>query len=80
MQVQADAPVQLLLGTDLQPALGFRLIGVDANGGTCDLLNPRKSVLPLTQQTDSAAMDALPFPQEEEQPSVCLLQAVKLPP
>ena len=80
VQVQADAPVQLLLGTHLQAALNFQLIGVDTDGGTCDLLNPGKSVLQPTQQTESAAMDGLPFPDKEQQPSVCLLLAVKLHP
>ena len=80
VQVQANAPVQLLLGTDLQPALSFQLIGVDTDGGTCDLLNPTKSGLLPTKRTDTAFRDALPFPDEEQQPSVCLLQAVKLPP
>ena len=80
VQVQANAPVQLLLGTDLQPALGVQLMVVGTNGDAHDLLNPSRSALQATQKIDPLAMDVLPFPAEEEQPSVCLLQAVKLPP
>ena len=29
MQVQMNAPVQVLLGTDLQPSLGFRLVDLE---------------------------------------------------
>ena len=87
VQVQANAPVQLLLGTDLQPTLEVQLMVVGTNGDAHDLLNdahdllnPSRSVLQATQKIDTPAMDVLPFPAEEEQPSVCLLQAVKLPP
>ena len=80
VQVQANAPVQLLLGTELQLALGVQLMVVGTNGDAHDRLNPSRAVLQATQKTDPPAMDVLPFPAEEAQPSVCLLQAVKLPP
>ena len=37
VQVQKDAPVDLLLGTDVHPALGFLLIQYDGNGTANDL-------------------------------------------
>ena len=37
VQVQKDAPVDLLLGTDVHPALGFSLIQCDGNGTASDL-------------------------------------------
>ena len=38
MQVQKDAPVELLLGTDTLPQLGFALLGMDLSETEVDLL------------------------------------------
>ena len=37
VQVQKEAPVDLLLGTNVHPALGFLLIQCDGNGTASDL-------------------------------------------
>ena len=51
-QVEANAPVQLLLGIDFQPALGVQLMVVGTNGDANDSLNPSRSVLQPTQRID----------------------------
>ena len=39
VHVQKDAPVDFLLGTDIQPHLGFHLVQVGQDGTTTNLLN-----------------------------------------
>ena len=87
IQVQDNAPVELLLGTDLQPQLGFRL------------LDEMPSQQPITSQDPTVTPNVLPSLPEELAPSledstkvrtgtppnlgvvgsVCLLQATRIP-
>ena len=65
VQVHGGAPVDLLLGTDLLPHLGFSMVAKSLDGYTLDLLQ---------KQTRT---DCNPG---EHTPVVCLIQATKLPP
>lgn len=78
VQVQMNAPVEVLLGTDLQPSLGFRLFDLDDPSQALDGSKQAQQVL----TGDSKSMDQLTT---EEDPAldtpakVCLLQAVRVP-
>ena len=53
VQVQKDAPVDLLLGTDVQPALGFSLIQCDGSGTASDLTKEGLKWSRLASRTDT---------------------------
>ena len=61
-QVQKDAPVDLLLGTDVQPVLGFSLIQCDGSGTASDLTNEGLKWSKLASRTDTLLSRAEPKP------------------
>ena len=65
--VQNGAPEDLLLGTDLQPQLGFQLSQTSADG-------PAKQLLPASDETNPVTED-----KEQPPPVVRLLQTERLP-
>ena len=66
MQVHSGAPVDLLLGTDLLPCLGFSMFAKKLHGSTLDLLQN-----PVVDGTPTA---------EKDTPVMRLIQATELPP
>ena len=83
VQVQKDAPVKLLLGTDLQPSLGFSLI--QSNGSVAvDLLQKgewtrKKATNPIPKVNPSPPADPV-GDQVVPTHTVRLLQATRIPP
>ena len=72
IQVHVGATVDLLLGADLMSSLGFSLQAKGTDGTTHDLLDSSPSHQPEDQESLSK--------DEEWNPTVRLIQAVKLPP
>jgi hypothetical protein len=68
IQVQKDTPVELLLGTDLQPQLGFLLLDVADEKHPLNLLK--------TEAVDNHNQDHDETPTQSQ---VCLLHAAKVP-
>ena len=66
VQVQQDAPVEFLLGTDLQKRLGFHLYEDDNSA--------RLDSTPVDTPSDVA-----PEPKMDQTANVCLLEAVRVP-
>lgn len=66
VQVQQDAPVEFLLGTDLQKRLGFHLYEDD---------NPAR----LDSTPVDTPSDVAPEPKMDQTANVCLLEAVRVP-
>ena len=66
MQVHSGAPVDLLLGTDLLPHLGFSMVAKKLDGSVLDFLQN-----PVVDGTPTA---------EKDTPVMRLIQATKLPP
>ena len=89
VQVQKDAPVDLLLGTDVQPALGFSLIQCDGSGTASDLTKEGLKWSKLASSTDTllSRVDPKPDPGSEMNKeaktktsvTVKLLQASRIP-
>ena len=77
VQVQMNAPVQVLLGTDLQPRLGFHLVDTE------DPEQTREGRLKLKQQDSvqsSQTTQELPAKRKAAHPAtVHLIQVVKVP-
>ena len=77
LQVQSNAPVDLLLGTDLQPQLGFVLMSVEGDGTGFDLLLEKE-----WKVVNSPVMKT-PGPEAEKPAStsatVHLIQATRVP-
>ena len=69
MRVHSGVPVDLLLGTDLLPHLGFSMVAKKLDGSTLDLL--QKQPHPIVDGRPTA---------EKDTPVVRLIQATKLPP
>ena len=63
VQVQKDAPADLLLGTDVQPALGFSLIQCDSSGTASDLTKEGLKWNKLASRTDTLLSKVDPKPQ-----------------
>ena len=88
IQVQAGAPVDLLLGTDVQPRLGFIFLASDADGSAEELLQGGKWTCDPKSKVKLIAAPATPPPAPEQTKSldptntpvvVNLLQATRLP-
>ena len=89
VQVQKDAPVDLLLGTDVQPALGFSLIQCDGSGTASDLTKEGLKWSKLASRADTllSKVDPKPDPgsvinkeaQTKTGVTVKLLQASQIP-
>ena len=90
--VRKNAPNDLLLGTDVQPQLGFSLVTKDADGGTTDLfaserLTPSESKPTVREESrESPHEPGVTQPVQKEVETrlldgkeVRLLQAVKIP-
>lgn len=91
--IQKDAPLDMLLGTDLQAQLGFLFLQKKTDGTAVDLLQKREWI--ITQADDGAREDhATPCPSEDgemkpdnpsqaavttTEPVVHLIQATRLP-
>ena len=74
--VQKNAPLDLLLGTDLQAQLGFLFLKTETDGTAIDLLGKERwEVTPTEQQRD----DGLPTELPEQTAVVRLVTAVRLP-
>ena len=90
LQVQKDAPVDVLLGTDLLRRLGFSLVCTGGDGSSTDLLQPtREDTLPIdgehpassTQPEDRPRRPAQKPKEEMNHPEVTvhLIQEAHLP-
>lgn len=83
--VQKNAPLDLLLGTDLQSKLGFFFLQSSAEEAVTDLLQKKMWKLSPVESKDQWASVDLPFPpesaNEEERPTavVRLITAARLP-
>ena len=92
MLVQKDAPLDLLLGTDLQTQLGFLFLQKKTNGTAVDLRTSKEERVDHGPQEEPVSpscskdyktegdnpLDAIDI-DVEESPVVCLIQAVRLP-
>jgi len=86
VQVQKDAPLDLLLGTNLHASLGFLLLETGRNGRALDLLRNREwevSELSTPEQLKDSHKETTPesaISEETPQPVVVrLITAVRLP-
>ena len=86
--VRKDAPNDLLLGTDVQPQLGFSLGTKDADGSITDLftgerLPPTKLKQTVREESSKSPVELNGAPENEQErydgKEVRLLQAVKVP-
>lgn len=84
--MQRDAPVDFLLGTDIQPLLGFHLTQVEPSGKTTDLLGARNQ--PRAENEEGVPSAKQPASDPDQQPPgeelqaashMCLVQIVPVP-
>ena len=78
IQVHREPPVDLLLGTDLQSALGFSLIQIGEDDVAIDLLQGGQWRRGVT--TTPAELESLVEEPTKPAHTVCLLQATRVPP
>ena len=76
LQVQSNAPVDLLLGTDLQSLLGFVLMSVEENGTGFDLLQERQWKVVNSPVLTTTNLEPASTPSEA---TVHLIQATRVP-
>ena len=80
VQVHAGAPVDLLLGTDVQPRLGFMFFTISTGGSAEELIQGGKWLCDRTTPSPDAAVSLPPMPQPPNTTvTVSLLQATHLP-
>lgn len=81
--VQKDAPLDLLVGTDLLSSLGFRLVEVGEDGQAVDLLQQTAWTMSPVEHGESSNPSELPTtPHESYRPVIAevrLLSAVRVP-
>ena len=87
VQIQAGAPVDLLMGTDVQPRLGFLFLVSSADGSAEELLQggrwrfeSQNEVEPQPAAETVPALTTAPLNLTSSSVTVSLLQATRLPP
>ena len=76
--IQKDAPLDLLIGTDFQPYLGFLILKKESEQKAIDMMQKEEQRI-LTGGADQEMIEGSPT-DAPTSTAVCLLQAARLPP